>query len=78
MLARKTACLSAKLSSLLLLDVGGVLLENVLRDEWWERLSHRSGRSAVELEKIFTSELKPGLWTGRISPSDFWSNSPHS
>ena len=58
--------------SLLLLDVGGVLLENVLRDEWWKRLAHRSGRSAAELEQIFTHDFKPGLWTGRISPADFW------
>lgn len=72
MLARKTPCLSAKLTSLLLLDVGGVLLENVLRDEWWKRLAHRSGRSAAELAQIFTSDLKSGLWTGRISSSDFW------
>lgn len=59
-------------ASLLLLDVGGVLLENVLRNDWWKRLSHRSGRSAAELEQIFTRDFKSDLWTGRISPSDFW------
>jgi putative hydrolase of the HAD superfamily len=59
-------------TSLLLLDIGGVLVENALRDEWWERLARRSGRSAAELEAIFLSDLKPGLWTGSISPAEFW------
>jgi putative hydrolase of the HAD superfamily len=61
-----------KLDRLLLLDIGGVLLDNVLGHEWWERLARRSGHSAAELEQIFTSDLKPLLWTGRMSPSEFW------
>jgi HAD superfamily hydrolase (TIGR01509 family) len=61
-----------RLERLLLLDIGGVLLENVLRHEWWQRLALRSDRSAAELEQIFTDNLKPALWTGKMSPSEFW------
>jgi len=61
-----------KLDKLLLLDIGGVLLENVLEHDWWKRLARRSGRSAAELEQIFTNELKPLLWTGRMSLPEFW------
>ncbi len=61
-----------KLDKLLLLDIGGVLLDKVLDHEWWNRLARRSGRPAAELEQIFTSDLKPPLWTGTMSPSEFW------
>jgi HAD superfamily hydrolase (TIGR01509 family) len=69
----KTGCsMPYQLDSLLLLDIGGVLLENVLRAEWWKRLAQRSGHPAAELEQMFACRIKPALWTGRMSPSDFW------
>jgi putative hydrolase of the HAD superfamily len=61
-----------RLDRLLLLDIGGVLLENVLEHKWWQRLALRSGRPVGELEQIFTNDLKPALWTGRMPISEFW------
>jgi putative hydrolase of the HAD superfamily len=55
-----------------MLDVGGVLLSNIFGPQWWKRLAQRSGRPAAELEQIFTTDLKPPLWTGAMSPSEFW------
>lgn len=44
----------------------------MLEHDWWKRIAQRSGRSAAELEQIFTNELKPSLWTGGMSLSEFW------
>lgn len=49
-----------------------MLLEKVLEHKWWQRLALRSGRPAGELEQIFTDDLKPALWTGRMPVSEFW------
>jgi len=60
------------LTKCLLLDAGGVLVDDIMGDDWIRELSSHSNRSYAEVEQYYLSTLKDPLFRGHLSRDEFW------
>ena len=60
------------LTKCLLLDVGGVLVNDIMGADWIQELSSHSARSYVEVEEYYLGTLKDPLFKGQLPRDEFW------
>ncbi len=56
----------------LLLDIGGVLVNDIMGANWIQELSSHSARSYVEVEQYYLGTLKDPLFRGQLPRGEFW------
>lgn len=55
----------------LLLDVGGVLLVDPMR-QIFDDLAHESRTARSAITNVYSTQLRRGLWDGTLAEPDFW------